>query len=390
MKNAARFFSLLLLLCLLFAGSASAITLDNSLTTADPLANSSCQTPAARTAFSPADTAVYLWASLSNALIGDTAEWRWFSPDNALYASSTYTVSTFTGNGCTWGGIYISGQKAASLPGNWRVELYLNGVLSATASFTIGTSQRTDKGAVFIRPNSDTYVPGSFLDIRYQTVKGTLQGNVDIYLAVGLPSGQVIVAANNGAAVGPFLSNVTITDGTTPIVSSAFPVDLPFGTYTLYMLLVYAGADLTNALNWASPISQATFSYSALSPAQKSIIQSRGGNPDLLAASWVNERNEKRESWLYLSGAPMTYSFLNGDLLSQSTPSGSFAGTTPQLDPGLFSPQTTLTQLTAVLGPPAGSTSLQGAPNLQAVHYPVGLDVILRDGRFSSAVTSTP
>ena len=252
---------------------------------------------------------------------------------------------------------------------------------------------QTGQGLILIQFNSDSYVPGSFLDLSYTTSPGTLQGPVDLYFAAVVPAGQLLFLTADGTfttAFAPFRRNVTIADERTSLFSVFFPVDLQFGTYTCYMVLVYAGADPTNSNNWASPLSQVTVSYLPLSAAQQAILQSRGGNPDFLAATWIDELRQKRELWLYLSGTPTTYSFLNGDLQSQSPASGSAGGATPKVDPSLFTPQTTLDQLTAAFGPPTKVAPLQGAPDLQAVSYSVGLDVILRNGRVSAAASFVP
>lgn len=46
-----------------------AASVSNYVITADPLENSSCQTPVAKTTFSPSDNVVYLWSAvLSSAL----------------------------------------------------------------------------------------------------------------------------------------------------------------------------------------------------------------------------------------------------------------------------------------------------------------------------------
>ena len=252
---------------------------------------------------------------------------------------------------------------------------------------------RADKGAIGIQFNSESYVPGDLLGLSYRTIPGTLQGPVDLYFAVVLPGGQLLFLTSGGAFVPgfePFRRNVTVADETTTLFNLLFPVDLQFGTYTCYMAMVYAGADATDSRNWASAVSSATVSYMPLSPAQVSIIQSRGGNPDLLAATWVDELLQKRELWLYLSDSPTTYSFLNGELQSQSPASGAAGGATPKVDPSLFSPQTTLDKLTAAFGPPTSVAPLNGAPDLQTVSYSVGLKVILRAGRFSAAATFIP
>jgi len=171
-----------------------AASVSNYVITADPLENSSCQTPVAKTTFSPSDSVVYLWSAVSNVVVGDTVEWRWFSPGNSFYNSSTYT-STFNGNGCLWGGIYISGQQAANLPGNWRVELYINGTLAATSNFTIGQGLPAPNNLRFT-------ISGNMLTITWDAVAGAAGYN----LLLGILPGSYLGSfdAGNITQLGPF------------------------------------------------------------------------------------------------------------------------------------------------------------------------------------------
>jgi hypothetical protein len=136
-------------------------------------------------------------------------------------------------------------------------------------------------------------------------------------------------------------------------------------------------------------VATATFTFTPLSPAQQSIVQSRG-NPDLLALTWVDEQNQSLATWIYMSGPPTVYRFQNGDLVGQSPAAVSGAGTAPKVDPSLFTPQTTLQQLKAVFGNPTSVTPLASAPEMQVVSYGFGLTVVLRNGLLSSVSTSRP
>lgn len=88
-----------------------------------------------------ATTAARVWAFLKienfNGL--HSVQRRWFSPDGAVFTSSTPTV--VTGDGSTKffsGNIAIAGSTAAMLTGNWRVEYLLDGAVASSDSFTIG------------------------------------------------------------------------------------------------------------------------------------------------------------------------------------------------------------------------------------------------------------
>lgn len=262
------------------------------------------------------------------------------------------------------------------------------------ASFLAGPNvahaEPTGKGLIGILTNAEDFVPGGFLDLSYSTAAGTLQGPVDLYMSFLVPWGSLLFLDEHGAFVTgyePFRRNVTQPDARASLLSSPVSLDVPFGTYTAFMGLVYAGTNPTDTRNWASAIASVELSYGPLSPAQTSLIAARG-RPDLLAVSWLPESSQKRETWIYLSGEATKFVFLNGNLTSQSATAP--GGTGPRIDPGVLSPQTTLDSLIANLGPPTSVASLEDAPEFQAVSYAFGLEVLLRHGRLTSAWTFQP
>lgn len=278
----------------------------------------------------------------------------------------------------------FSGSATFSTPGG-----------PVTVNFT-GRSQpgRTDKGLIALQLNSDSVVPGNLLSIQYQTKKNTLQGNVDLYFALALPSGELLFLNEQGAltaALEPFRRNVSVADATQPVFPPfQVPVDVAFGTYNFYMAMVYAGMTLDPnnlAPSLASGISQATLTYTPLSVEQQALLAARG-RPDHISVFWSDGAQQKRESWLYLSGSPTRVAFLNGVQQSQETVPGGGAG--PKVDPSLLTPQTTQSQLTAAFGPPTSVTAVDGAPQFQVVSYGVGLTAVFLNGRFSSASSTTP
>ncbi len=119
--------------------AAATITVVNQQITGDPF-NSNCSTPVGKTVYSPTDSTVNFWVYFTTGVVGDTIKFQFFAPDNSLYSTTKDTL-TFSGGGCDAAGILISGQKAATLPGQWRVDFYLNGALAATGDFTIGNVQ---------------------------------------------------------------------------------------------------------------------------------------------------------------------------------------------------------------------------------------------------------
>ncbi len=245
------------------------------------------------------------------------------------------------------------------------------------------------RGVVSLGVDEDNVVPGSAFTVRYTTAPGTLQQNVDVYFAARLPSGALLYLASGGLdpAVAAYQTNVAIADQTTSLVMVRVPGDLPFGTYTFYVGLVYAGADPRDHANWASATSEVDVTVSALSPAQQAVLQARG-NPDFLTVFWFDETVEKRESWLYLSGTPARIAFLNGALDGQETPPATSGGPGPKLDPALFTPQATKDTLAATLGAPTAVQPIDGAPGWEQATWTGGLTVLFHDGRLASAATA--
>jgi hypothetical protein len=264
---------------------------------------------------------------------------------------------------------------------------------TATVNLTgKGLAPRADRGGVLVMADPGNIIPGGVLNLQYRTSRGTLQGNVDLYFVIVFASGEYSFVTEQGgltAAFVPMIRNLSITDATQQLFGGPFPLDMPFGTYAFYSVLVHAGADATNSQNWASPLTSASVAYAALTPEQAALKASRG-NPDALTVSWLPALNQKRETWMYLSGSPNQLVFVNGALESATSVSLSPADIGPKLDPALFTPQTTLASLTAVLGPPTSVAASDAAPGFQLVGWAFGLDVVLLNGRLSSAVTSAP
>ncbi len=208
-----------------------------------------------------------------------------------------------------------------------------------------GSGQGTGQAAISLEVNRDVVVPGNLLDISYQAVPGTLKGNVDVYVALVLGNDKVLFISPAGWSdtPAPFARNLAVAEARTSLFSLVL-VDVPFGTYTFGMGLTYTGT-----LSLASNISIAAFTFAPLSKEQTAVLQARG-NPEFLVVNWLPEQGQKQESWFYYADSPTTYQFENGALTSQSAVSGPKPKPVGQVEPGLFTPQTTLATLNAALG----------------------------------------
>jgi hypothetical protein len=249
-----------------------------------------------------------------------------------------------------------------------------------------GSGEGTGQAVINLEANPDVAVPGNFLDISYESVPGTLKGNVDVHVVLVLGNDQFLFFSPAGASETPvpFAANVAVAEARTSLINEVF-VDVPFGTYTLAMVLTHTGTS-----SFASNVSTASFTVAPLSKEQTAVLQARG-NPEFLVVSWLAEEARKNESWFYYSGNPTIYKFRNGDLISQTPLSGPTPKPVAKVDPSLFTPQTTLHTLTQVLGPPVSviPTDPEILPGYETVTYTFGLEVILRDGRLFSVRSVT-
>jgi tetratricopeptide (TPR) repeat protein len=90
--------------------------------------------------FSNTDSKAYSWLSLGKAG-NDTVKWIWYSPDGDLYKIDSFDIPSpsdahwRTYN--VWSCIYIAGGDAANMPGDWHVDVYLDGQKDFTEYFSI-------------------------------------------------------------------------------------------------------------------------------------------------------------------------------------------------------------------------------------------------------------
>ena len=107
--------------------------------------NSTSHEPLNRTLYiAPNETAVYSWIRFTNVPSpSHNVTWVWLTPQKTEYFNSTAVIPD-PGAGQlwiaynTWDSIFINGHSAASLPGLWEVDVYVDGsrVLIQTFSMT--------------------------------------------------------------------------------------------------------------------------------------------------------------------------------------------------------------------------------------------------------------
>lgn len=101
--------------------------------------------------FSSTDSKAYSWLNLGN--VGDgnswsnlenlgagSVEWYWYSPDNTLYKADSFDIPTPKSR-AGWPSYYVWSfidiADIANLPGNWHVDVYLDGQKCLTEKFAL-------------------------------------------------------------------------------------------------------------------------------------------------------------------------------------------------------------------------------------------------------------
>lgn len=90
--------------------------------------------------FSSNDSKVYSWLSLGNVGAG-RVEWMWYSPKGNLYRRDSFDIpapsSAYWSSYNVWDYIDVAGDISSELPGNWHVDVVLDGQKLLTEHFTI-------------------------------------------------------------------------------------------------------------------------------------------------------------------------------------------------------------------------------------------------------------
>ncbi len=87
-------------------------------------------------------------------------KWKWFTPGGRLYyATSNYPIktskNTYVKEGSSCHTISIKGTKAEKYPGDWKVNIYLDDMLTASTSFIIKETKRVPKPVAVKIPDID-------------------------------------------------------------------------------------------------------------------------------------------------------------------------------------------------------------------------------------------
>jgi hypothetical protein len=86
------------------------------------------------TVFTPNDQWAVCWTKVTSETIGRRIEFRFYDPLGSLYFKTDRTADRYN-----WGYIRVRDWRAATLQGQWRVDIYIAGRFQVSVPFTIGT-----------------------------------------------------------------------------------------------------------------------------------------------------------------------------------------------------------------------------------------------------------
>ena len=95
------------------------------------------------------DSRVYSWVKFGMITDPHRLNWTWYSPEGRPYFNDNHTIKKPSGaissSYSDKSSIHIAGRKAAKLPGNWHVDISLDGHIILTEQFALLPSKATPK-----------------------------------------------------------------------------------------------------------------------------------------------------------------------------------------------------------------------------------------------------
>ncbi len=120
-----------------FTVGTQTVTVVDHRVSGGPVSTTSCDPPPpSKSVFAPTDERVYQWTRFAGVGAGDVVRRDFISPNGSLFFTSS-DVFPSNGSFCAWDSIPIANSPAASLPGNWQVRVFYNGVQFLIENFTI-------------------------------------------------------------------------------------------------------------------------------------------------------------------------------------------------------------------------------------------------------------
>ncbi len=323
----------------LFANSADAASFQDHVITDSVQSDATCPRPVEQTSFETTDEKVYSWVHLSDASPFDRVTWRWIDPDNAVYATTPWTVGA-EGAICAAAWMGISGQPAADKTGGWKAEIYLGSTLAATDVFTIGVQSQPALPIVsFSQPETEPLVGGEIFDlvIHIESYTDPLVTSFAMYyndmditatFFAWLEAGVVLLSINGS------------------LIDLTFPnISLPAGQHNISVTV--GNPNGTTTATWSMNMANPKYTPSAT---QNDLLNTHG-NPDYLSILYNSDQQRREETWTYVALGKM-YLFWDGVKVGEKDVGidAALYMNPPMVDPTLFTDKTTLTDVINAFG----------------------------------------
>src|ERR1700680_2634358 len=117
--------------------NAAAETLQTIVVSATQPSSTSCVEPPPQTSFPATGGSIYEYFVIQNMSAGDIVSIYWIAPNQAAFTTTWNPLSS--GGIYFWIGIYLPPSLFSNLPGNWQLQVYVNGQNLGETSFTVGT-----------------------------------------------------------------------------------------------------------------------------------------------------------------------------------------------------------------------------------------------------------
>jgi hypothetical protein len=167
-------------------------------------------------------------------------------PSSTPAPQPNHTVSTQI-TGLNTGAVYSVSVTAVDTSGH-------ESVCSAFASAVARDGVQPPRLDIYT--DRSVYSPGQTMNVRLSLVNPlNVSVNVDVYVAVQLPGGQLLFFPGFGMTPAPFMTSLLLGPlfavSDFPILTYTFGSE-PVGAYTWYAVLTPPGADPMNPANWLS------------------------------------------------------------------------------------------------------------------------------------------
>ena len=149
--------------------------------------------------FSLTDDRLYVYTSWVNVKDGSKYGIRMYDPRGVLFYESDRVYRFGTEKWSLWDALYIKGWPAARVPGKWRADIFMDGILAKTKEFVIGSESRRYEQTARKDDSPTIGVYPYFVDaVRYGLTFSTNTPLLPLYisqmLTIDFEAGRVVIS----------------------------------------------------------------------------------------------------------------------------------------------------------------------------------------------------